>query len=261
MREPDRDLVHLFVRDLDTIELPAPGRWRPAPRKESPIMRVIGLVAPAVAVAALLVLALVWSAGSRGPSGVVATPGATPSVSATPAPSASAGATGAAAASASPSPTASGPAGTITGGLGYPSEMVPRLEVYAISVNDPSVWFSVKTPQFGGGSVTPMPRPAGATPEPPPSYSLTGVAPGTYYVLAYLDDPALVGGAQRPGLYSRYTVDCIMASKSTTPAPACAKNDHSLIPVTVRADQTTANIDVRDWYYGQEWRYPSRPAR
>jgi hypothetical protein len=51
---------------------------------------------------------------------------------------------------------------------------------------------------------------------------MTGVAPGTYYVLAYRND-------NKPGIgvYTRYTVNCQQATQGgqfSTPAPACAAN-------------------------------------
>src|SRR5438552_11703040 len=110
------------------------------------------------AVAALVVVALIWSFSQR-PSPVAATqsPSATPTAS-TPTPTASA------AASAPTQPSA--PAtGVITGRIGYPSEFAPPLTAYAISVNDPNVWYSTTTPFFGSSTrPTPSLMPSFAAP-------------------------------------------------------------------------------------------------
>jgi hypothetical protein len=78
-----------------------------------------------------------------------------------------------------------------------------------------------------------------------PTYTITGVAPGIYYVLAYCND-----NNPRLGVYTRYTVMCLQATQggqSSTPAPACAANDQSLLPVTVHAGETVRRIDIIDW--------------
>ena len=147
-----------------------------------------------------------------------------------------------------PPPTAA-PTGTITGGLGYPSEFIPPLTVYAISVADQRVVFSVDTPRYPLATNTP----------PRPGYIITGVAPGTYYVLAYRNDDVNVEAKNRPGLYSRYVVQCIQPGERTQPTPGTTcPPDHSLLPVTVRPGETTSQIDVKDWYY-QQATYPPRP--
>ncbi len=74
MPDLDKDLIHLFVRDLDDIELPPRDRWRPAPRKESPVMRTGRYVLYASAVVAVLGLALVASFALRESNRVAATP-------------------------------------------------------------------------------------------------------------------------------------------------------------------------------------------
>lgn len=142
---------------------------------------------------------------------------------------------------ASPSPATPSPAapGTITGGLAYPSEFIPPLTVYAISVAEPRTFFSVDTPRY--------PLSSGPTPA-QPTYEITGVAPGTYYVLAYRNDQAPLA-EERPGVYSQYVL-CGGRTSCT---------DHSLVPVTVRAGETVRGIDVSDWYYPPDQRYPPRP--
>jgi hypothetical protein len=64
---PDRrsDLVDLFVRNLDQIELPPRDRWRPTSRKGSYFMKTSRYVLYAGAVAAVLVAALLVGNGLR----------------------------------------------------------------------------------------------------------------------------------------------------------------------------------------------------
>lgn len=137
---------------------------------------------------------------------------------------------------ATPSPSAPG---TITGGLAYPSEFIPPLTVYAISVADPRTFFSVDTPRY--------PLASGPTPA-QPTYEIGAVAPGTYHVLAYRNDQQPLAES-RPGVYSQYVLCGGRAS--------CT--DHSLVPVTVHPGETVRGIDVSDWYYPPEQRYPPRP--
>ena len=168
--------------------------------------------------------------------------------------------------SASPSPTASSaasappsaapsaaPAGTITGGLGYPSDFIPPLTVYAISVADQRAFFSVDTPRYGGGPNASFPS-ATIAPGTRPSYTIAGVAVGSYYVLAYRNDDVNIEAKNSPGLYSKYVVQCLQSNEAgSSPVPACnPPGDHSLIPVTVAAGETVRRID---FYYG-----PAKPS-
>jgi hypothetical protein len=256
MPDRDKDLVHLFVRDLDDIELPTRDLWRPVARKESYLMKTSRNFLTASAVAAVLLLALIASFALRDRGQVASSPTAS-AATATASPTASA----ATAASASPVATATSaptaaPTGAITGLLGYPSEFIPPLTVYAISVADQRVFFSVDTPQFGGGGTEPRPT---ATPRLPPEYTITGVAPGTYYVLAYRNDDVNVEAKSRPGVYSQYTLQCIKPTRTQPTATACPHNDHSLVPVTVRAGETVTGIEITDWYYQPPQVYPARP--
>ena len=141
--------------------------------------------------------------------------------------------------------------GLLTGSLGYPSEFIPPLTVYAISVADQRVFFSVDTPRYPLATNTP----------PRPSYTMTGVAPGTYYVLAYRNDDVNVEAKDAPGVYSQFVLQCLQPNAAgSTPAPGCSSNDHSLVPVTVRAGETVPRIDVTDWYYAPPRpSYPPRP--
>jgi len=77
VRDTDKDLLHLFVRDLDEIELPPRDRWRPAPRKEPLLMKTGRYVLYASAAAAVLVLALIATFALRERDQVAATPSPT----------------------------------------------------------------------------------------------------------------------------------------------------------------------------------------
>jgi hypothetical protein len=138
--------------------------------------------------------------------------------------------------------------------------MIPPLTVYAISVSDSKTWFSVNTPYFGN---EPKPGMQTAAPGQKPEYKLA-LAPGTYYVLAYFEKSYFAslpqGTGDRPGVYSRFTIDCIQATRpNASPPPACSGNDHTLVPVTVRTGETVTGIDIKDWYYVQG-SYPPRPS-
>jgi len=142
-----------------------------------------------------------------------------------------------------PSPTAQATAtpqpGTITGRLGYPSEGIPPLTVYAISTVDQRIWFSVDVARFPPPLVTP--RPTGTfAPGTEPRYTITAVAPGTYYVLAYRNDGQQPDG---PSLFSR-RVACRTGGAPSTCVPP---EDPSLAIVTVNPGQTTTDIDIVDW--------------
>ncbi len=209
-------------------------------------MRTGRYVLYAGVVAAVVVLALVAGLSLRNGSSVVAPPTSTASTSPTPTSSATTGV------SASPVTTAPPPTlGAITGVFGYPSDFIPPLTVYAISVDDPKAFFSVDFAGFGN-----PPRPTLPPGVSQPTYTITGIAPGTYYVLAYRNDnnPGI-------GVYTQYTVKCQQATQGgqfSTPAPACAANDQSLLPVTVHAGETVSRIDITDWQFQQNG-YPARP--
>lgn len=230
---PDRetDLIGLFVRDLDQIELPARARWQPMARKESAAFMVTRFALTAGAVIAVLALATILGLGLRDRQQAATTPAPSASFAPTPKPSPSAAAT--------PSPAATAtaaPSGAITGKLEYPSEFIPPLTVYAVSVSDPHVVFSVDTPRY------PLPE---NTPS-QPSYTISGVAPGTYYVYAFRADQFT--GIDVPAVYSRFTVDCIQPSEDSQKAiPSSCPRDHSLVAVTVQPGETVRRIDMSDW--------------
>jgi len=111
MADRDKDLTHLFVRDLDEIPLPPRGAWRRAPRKEHIVMRTSRSLLTVGAAVAVLVLALVVGLQLRDRSDTAASPSASPR----PSPSAST-APGAVA----PTPTASGIASPTPAGSAAP---------------------------------------------------------------------------------------------------------------------------------------------
>jgi hypothetical protein len=194
-------------------------------------------VVAAGAVAAVLVVALAASFFLRDRQQVTATPQPTQtSAGSTPASSAPVAAT------ASPFVTASAAPGTatsgiITGRLGYPSDFIPPLTIYAVSVSDRHVFYAVKTPRYGNDPSAPP------TPGPPiPPYTLV-VAPGTYEVYAYREDG--LGPNVSVVVYSQYTVKCQQASPA--PTGPC-QEPHTLVPVTVRTGETVGHIDLTDWF-------------
>jgi hypothetical protein len=138
---------------------------------------------------------------------------------------------------AAPSPT-SGPVatsqggGAITGRFAYGSDFIPPVTVYAISTADPRVWYSVAFPGVGN-----PPRPTLPPGETEARYTISGVAPGMYWVVAYRND----GQLPDPGYYSRQP-DCFR----TRPSGPCP--DVTLVPATVIAGQTTSGIDVITWW-------------
>jgi hypothetical protein len=227
---PDRrsEIVDLFVRDLDQIEVPPHDLWRPAPRKESYLMKTSRYVLYAGAVAAVLAVALLVGLGLRDRNVQVA---ATPSpiaATSTPIPASSAPAT--------PSAVAKGPEttaqpGAITGRFGYGSDFIPPVTVYAISTTDSRVWYSVNYPGVGN-----PPRPTAPPGTPGNTYTLTGVAPGTYWVVAYRND----GQLPDPGYYSRAAACLSVPNSGGCP-------DQTLISATVIAGQTTSGVDVVVW--------------
>jgi hypothetical protein len=108
--------------------------------------------------------------------------------------------------------------------LGYPSNFIPALSVYAIKIDQgaqPS-WV-VKTPANTF------------------QYTIRHLPPGVYNVAAYTGN-GVVGG---------YTnaVPCGLSVACT---------DHRFIAVTVTAGQTTTGVDVRD-YYAPAAAYPPEP--
>lgn len=102
--------------------------------------------------------------------------------------------------------------GTVTGTLGYPSEVIPPMKIYFQNVNTADV-LTLSTGENQG------------------SYSKT-LPPGTYHVYAWLEGNGL-GGSYSAAVPCGLSVDC---------------TDHSLLPVVVTPGGTTAGIDITDWY-------------
>jgi len=227
MANQDKDLTHLFVRDLDDIPLPPRDKWRPTPRKESQVMKISRYVLYAGAVAAVLVIALIASFQLRGSNQVAASPSPTASSTASAAPTASATP---AVTTQPPGPTAAS-TGAITGRFAYGSDFIPPVTVYAISTTDPRVWYSVAFPGFGN-----PPRPTLPPGQTEARYTITGVAPGTYWVVAYRTDGLLPD----PGYYS-HQVEC----QRTAPSGPCPDVNPAL--VTLTSGQTASGIDVITW--------------
>jgi hypothetical protein len=204
-------------------------------------MKTSRYVLYAGAIAAVLVLALIARFGLRDGNHVAASP----SPSASPSTSAAASAT-------------AGLAGAITGRLGYGSDFVPPVTVYAISVSDPSVWFSTDTPRFG--NAPPVPGEPTWPPSGPGTYLIGRVTPGTYYVIAYRNDNPGPQLKDLPGAYTQWAAKCSSSDPTVpSPPPGPCSNDHSLVPVIVTAGQTVTYIDIVDWFGPQGGIYPPRP--
>ena len=104
--------------------------------------------------------------------------------------------------------------GAITGTLGYPSDYVPPMRVYAIATLG-NRHYSTRTRANQN------------------RFTISNMLPGKYYVVAYTDEaPGLGGGWSR-------AVSCGL--KNTC-------SDHALIPVTVTSGGTARGINVADWY-------------
>jgi hypothetical protein len=123
---------------------------------------------------------------------------------------------------ASPSPQTS--TGAIAGALGYPSNFVPALGVYAIKIDQGS-------------------QPAWVVKTPPNTvaYTIRNLPPGVYNVIAY-------AGGGIAGGYSN-AVPCGLSVACT---------DHRLIAVSVISGKTVSGADVRD-YYGPAEAFPPEP--
>lgn len=126
-----------------------------------------------------------------------------------------------------PLPSAQAGKGIITGTLGYPSEVIPRLDVYAFEIGG-SRYYSVRTNSNQQ------------------DFAIGGVEPGMYYVVAYSQaaakgDPAMAGYTQAVicGLYFN-----------------CA--DHTLIAVAVRAGAVSGEAAVKD-YTPPPGGFPAKP--
>jgi hypothetical protein len=123
-----------------------------------------------------------------------------------------------------------GPPGAISGDqLMYPADRMPALAIYAISTTDSHTYFFTQTAQ---GQF---------------SYVITGVAPGTYYIVAYLAHGTSGNWKVLAGGYTQFVLCGLGASCS----------DHTLVVVPVQPGQTVRNIVPSDFYGGT---YPPRPG-
>ncbi len=123
--------------------------------------------------------------------------------------------------------------GTIQGSLSFPSEFLPPQHVVAFRVGTDE-WYDVTTLE-------------GQT-----EYEITGLPPGTYFVVAYLTDAATpqesinLSGAYTQAVPCGLSVDCM---------------DHALVNVEVTAGSTVTGVNPQDWYAAPEERtWPSDPA-
>jgi hypothetical protein len=116
--------------------------------------------------------------------------------------------------------------GSISGGVGYPSEFLPAQDIYAIST-DGSHFSVVET-------VTSQ-----------TAYVLLGLTAGDYFVLTAPRQASIRGGATtgkpvyRFGAGYTRAVLCGLSVECT---------DHTLVPVHVTAEMTVAGVDPTDWY-------------
>lgn len=78
MDDRDKDLTHLFVRDIDEIPLPPRGEWRRAPGRETIAMRTSRHLLAAGAIVAVLAIALMVGFQLRDRTTTVANPSASP---------------------------------------------------------------------------------------------------------------------------------------------------------------------------------------
>ena len=121
--------------------------------------------------------------------------------------------------------------GVIKGRLSYPSEGIPSLAIYAIPVDGSQKYHSTHT---WANSL---------------EYSIEGVKPGTYYVVAYIAD------SPNSFLNMAYTkaAQCQQANPN---ASNC--NDHTLVPVTVNPGQTVEGISPTD--FSNDIKFPPSPT-
>jgi hypothetical protein len=230
----EQRLEDVLRRDLGAIPVRPFAMYNQSPRAATvhPIRWVFSMAGAAALIAVVILIALAAAFALRELRPTPATvpvPNSTPSAS--PSPSSAASAPPSASAPvAIPTPVTTG---AITGRFAYGSDFIPPVTVYAISTTDQRVWYSV---DFAGFGNPPRPTlPPGTT---EPRYTITGIAPGTYWVVAYRNDGQ--GQFPDPGYYSR-GAECIRA----TPSGPCP--DVALIPATVIAGQTTSGVDILTW--------------
>ncbi|MGD8405636.1 MAG: hypothetical protein PVJ21_18400 [Anaerolineales bacterium] len=127
------------------------------------------------------------------------------------------------------SPTEASQPGSISGRLGYPSEVIPALRVVAFDTNSDNFYY-VETIYNQT------------------TYQISDLPVGSYHVVAY----TLGGGSFPAGLAGGYTqaVPCGQTQECS---------DHSLIPVEVSPGQDIPDIDPIDWVF-EENSFPPMPG-
>ncbi len=117
--------------------------------------------------------------------------------------------------------------GAISGTLGYPAGSQPAMVVYAVRMDTNLFhYYSVRAGENQG------------------SFTIGGLPPGVYSVVAYLEsDPA------RAGAYTQFVLCGLAATCS----------DHSLVSITVRAAETVQGVKVLDWY-APPGTFPPKPT-
>ena len=217
-------LEELFMNDSNNRRVTSVT----APQRPSPWRGVVAFAGAAAIVGIVAIAAILALRGEP--------QAAAPNVSASPGPTSSSVPTATTPTAATSSPpatatTAPVATGSISGLLGYPSDFIPAMKVFAVSTTDSSKWYRVDTALNPPGN----------------SYTLTNVPAGTYKVYAYTSNSTPTNFAG--GSYTEY-VRCGMQ-------PPCA--DHTVIVIAVTAGQTTTGVDLRDWYAPQG-AYPPPPA-
>ncbi|MEO8287660.1 MAG: hypothetical protein ABI670_14625 [Chloroflexota bacterium] len=126
-----------------------------------------------------------------------------------------------------PVPTPMAGKGVITGKLGFPSEVIPQLYVYAIEVNG-AHYYSLRT----------NPNQL--------DYAMGGIEPGTYYVVVYAISS--VSGDQGEAGYTQ-AVLCGLRFTCT---------DHTLVEVRVATGAVSSDVNVTD-FTSPRGGFPKKP--
>lgn len=115
--------------------------------------------------------------------------------------------------------------GTINGKLRYPSSGVPPMDVYLVEVGGSRYYIGHNT-----GLEDPVIRGT--------AFTISGIAPGKYYLYAYLTEPNTMGADNFALAYTEGALCEI------DPNYNC--NDHSLIPVDIRPGANVGDLPVAD---------------
>lgn len=115
--------------------------------------------------------------------------------------------------------------GSISGALGFPSQGIPPLVIHAFKAGSAQSVTSITTQQ---NQMT---------------YTIEGLAPGTYNVVAYTaSEPAMAGGYTK-AVPCGLSVDC---------------TDHTSFPIIITPGRKAVGIDLKDWY-APEGTFPAKP--